>query len=120
MRADPSLSGSVFYHVTVNVPVLAVIPLLVVTMMCPVVAPVGTRTTILRPASDLMVALVPLKETFVAPKRWVPLMTTLAPGAPEVGVKLVIFGAKGFGVGVGVGVGVGGVPVTVIMPCIDA
>lgn len=85
--------------------------------MCPVVAPVGTSTTIFRPASDLIVALVPLNDTFDACFKCPPLMETVVPGGPEVGEKLLIFGGETMGVGVGVGVG--GVPVTVTVACIS-
>ena len=39
-----------------------------------------------------VVALVPLKVTEVAPVRFVPVMTTLVPTGPLVGLKLVIVG----------------------------
>ena len=41
----------------------------------------------------MKVALVPLKVTAVAPVKFVPLIVTLVPTAPLVGVKLVIVGA---------------------------
>jgi hypothetical protein len=49
---------------------------------------------------------VPLKLTAVAPVKFVPVITTVAPTAPLVGSKPVIVGALAVGVGVGVVVGV--------------
>src|SRR5581483_12470529 len=62
-----------------------------ITVMRPVVAPVGTVTVIF--VSELIVkelAFVPLKATTEAPVNPVPVRTTLVPTAPLVGEKLVI------------------------------
>jgi hypothetical protein len=57
-----------------------------------VVAPVGTVATIVVVAVTVKLALVPLNVTVVGPKNCVPVIVTLAPGAPLVGVTLVIVG----------------------------
>src|ERR1044071_470068 len=71
---------------------LVPVPEGVVTEMVPVVAPAGTVAVIW--VSELIVneALVPLNFTLVAPVNEAPLITTIAPGAPLVGLKLVILG----------------------------
>jgi hypothetical protein len=80
---------------TVNdFPLLAT--LLTVTTTLPVVAPLGTVATIDVALQLVVVAVVPLNFTvlvpFVAPK-FVPVMVTDAPTAPEVGERVVIVGA---------------------------
>ena len=81
---------------TVNdLPLLAA-PLTVTTTL-PVVAPVGTGTTIEVALQLVMVvAVVVLNFTVLLPcvaPKFVPVMVTDAPTAPEVGVRLVILGA---------------------------
>ena len=61
-------------------------------MMCPLLAPVGTAVTILVALSELMVAAVPPKVTLLAFERLIPLIVTVVPGAPEAGVKPLIWG----------------------------
>jgi hypothetical protein len=76
-----------------NAPTLVAVPPGVVTAIFPVVAVVGTVAVIL--IAELTVKVVagtPLKVTEVAPARFVPLMVTMVPATPLVGVKLVIFG----------------------------
>ena len=73
------------------VPEVAV-PTAVETLMGPVVAPFGTVALIDVAVLVTMVAGTPLKVTAVALPRLVPVMVTLLPAAPEVGVKLVITG----------------------------
>jgi hypothetical protein len=73
----------------------ATVPPGVVTLIFPVVAPCGTLILILVLASEEMVADVPLKVTFVAPDRCVPVMVTVVPGGPDEGVNLVIAGGPG-------------------------
>ncbi len=80
------------FGATVKVALLVAVPAGVVTVMWPVVAAAGTVVTILVAVSDAMVAAVPLNATLVAPDRFWPVMVTVVPGAPEVGVKLLIFG----------------------------
>ena len=60
--------------------------------MRPLFAPVGTAVTILVAVAALMVAVVPAKVALLAFERLIPLIVTVVPGAPEVGVKLRIWG----------------------------
>lgn len=80
--------------VTVNEALVA-IPAGVVTVIGPVVAAAGTVAVICAAETTVNVAAVPLKATAVAPFRWVPLIVTVAPGCPLVGVTLVIAGNSG-------------------------
>jgi hypothetical protein len=100
MSALQRVSG----YVTVNVLVLVAVPDAVVTAICPVVAPVGTFTTILVAVLELMTAAVPLKVTLVAPARFFPVIVTLVPTAPDAGLNFDTFGAT--------------LLVTMIVPCI--
>jgi hypothetical protein len=73
--------------------VLFAVPAGVVTERVPVVAPVGTVAVICVEESTWNdAALVPWNATDVAPPKFVPLMTTLAPAGPACGVKLAIVG----------------------------
>jgi hypothetical protein len=80
---------------TVNDTPLVVAPLAVTTTL-PVVAPVGTTATIdVLPQLVIEVAAVPLNFTVLLPcvePKFVPLIVTEAPTAPEVGDRLVIVG----------------------------
>ena len=67
-------------------------PAAVVTVIGPVVAPEGTVVTMRPDVSLVTVAVVPLNIT-VALDRFVPLIATVVPTAPLVGLKLVIVGA---------------------------
>ncbi|HMI52156.1 MAG TPA: hypothetical protein VK525_11625 [Candidatus Saccharimonadales bacterium] len=71
----------------------AALPPGVVTRIEPVVAPAGTLVAIWVALCTVKVAGVPLKESADAPARFVPVMATLVPVAPLVGVKLEIVGA---------------------------
>jgi len=65
-----------------------------VTLIFPVVAPVGTVAVMLVEDTTVNVtAAVVLNFTGVAPVKLVPVIVTVAPTAPDVGVKLVIVGA---------------------------
>jgi hypothetical protein len=75
---------------TVKFVELVPVPEGVVTAIFPVVAPVGTVAVICVDEFTVNVALVPLNVTDVAPVKPVPVMTTEAPTAPEVGVNEVI------------------------------
>src|SRR5262245_33554519 len=77
---------------TVKLVPLVAIPPGVVTEMGPVVAPVGTAAVICVAESTVKLAFVPLNLTELAPVRFVPVMTTLVPTGPLVGVKLLIVG----------------------------
>jgi hypothetical protein len=77
----------------VNVAGLTPVPLGVVTLNLPVVAPVGTVIFILVAVSLIIGALTPWMVTDVAPSRAAPLMVTVSPTAPDGGLMLVIAGA---------------------------
>jgi len=79
---------------TVKEPALVAVPPGVVTPIGPVTAPEGTVAVICVDELTVKdVADTPPKVTEVAPVRFVPVITTLAPTAPLVGEKLVIVGA---------------------------
>ena len=78
---------------TVNVPALVAVPPGVVTDIFPVVAPAGTVAVICVAELTVKVELIPLNLTSVAPVKFVPVITMLAPMRPLVGLKLVIVGA---------------------------
>ncbi len=71
------------------------VPFGVVTVMRPVVAPAGTVAVIRVEELTVKFALTPLNRTAVAPVKFVPVMVTVVPGAPLVGVKLVTVGPAG-------------------------
>src|ERR1044071_10447982 len=77
---------------TVKSVVLGSVPPAVVTEILPVVAPTGTTALICVSDEEETLAEVPLNVTEVGLLSVVPVMVTLVPAAPEVGVKLVIFG----------------------------
>lgn len=80
--------------VTVNTPPLVVRPPTVTTIF-PVVAPLGTGTTILVALQLVGVALAALKVTVLVPcdaPKLVPVMVTEVPTGPEVGLRLVMLG----------------------------
>jgi hypothetical protein len=79
---------------TVKFVALVAVPLAVVTVILPVVAPDGTVVTICVAVFDVIVAVVPLNFTEVAPVRFVPVMVTEVPTGPEVGVNEVIVGTE--------------------------
>ena len=72
---------------------LVALPLGVVTLMGPVVAPDGTVAVIFSDEFTVKLAPTPLNVTDVAPSKFVPLIVTAAPGNPEVGENVVIVGA---------------------------
>ena len=76
--------------VTVKLVALEAVPPGVATVIFPVVAPAGTVAVILVAVLSVNVAATPLKVTAEALLKVLPLMTTLVPTRPEVGVKLVI------------------------------
>ena len=78
--------------VTVKFVALVAVPPAVVTVILPVVAPAGTVATICVAVFDVIVAVVPLNFTEVAPVRFVPVMVTEVPTGPEVGVNDVMVG----------------------------
>ena len=78
---------------TVKLFVLVAVPLGVVTLTSPVVAPTGTVAWMVVSEVTVKVAPNALNVTAVAPVKFVPLIVTLVPTGPLVGVKLVIVGA---------------------------
>jgi hypothetical protein len=65
----------------------------VTTLIFPLLAPVGTLTFSLVAVSETMVAAFLPKLTLMAPDRFVPLMVTVLPTGPLVGLMDVIVGA---------------------------
>jgi hypothetical protein len=86
--------GGVVSLTTVKLPTLLVVPAEVMTLIEPVVAPAGTVAVIVVAEPTVKAALVPLNSTAVAPVKFVPLIVTLVPTRPLVGVKLVIVGGS--------------------------
>jgi hypothetical protein len=82
-------------RVTVKSAGLVPVPLEVVTVTRPVVAPVGTVAVICVGELTVNGALVPLKRTVIVPLKPVPLMITADPTGPFVGVNVEIVGAPG-------------------------
>src|SRR5439155_12941122 len=79
--------------ITVKALALVAVPPGVVTLMGPVVAPAGTVAAIeVGEVTVKLTALVPLNFTAVVPVKAVPLIVTVLPTGPLVGVKLVIVG----------------------------
>ena len=85
---NPAIVGA-----TAKFAVLVAVPAAVVTPILPNVAPAGTVAVILVDELTVNAAAVPLNVTAVAPVKFAPLTTTLAPGAPLAGVNPVIRGA---------------------------
>src|SRR2546427_92717 len=78
---------------TVKLLALVAVPPEVVTLIGPVVAPLGTVAEIEVAEFTVKLALTPLKVTVVAPVKLVPVIVTLVPTGPLVGGMLVIVGA---------------------------
>ena len=78
--------------VTVKALALSTEPPGVVTLILPVVAPLGTLVLIWVSETIPKLAVVPLKVTWVAPVKFVPVMVTAVPTGPLVGVNKVIIG----------------------------
>jgi len=77
---------------TVKVVVLVADPAGVVTLIGPVIAPAGTVVVIVVALTTVNVAAVPPKVTAVAPVKFFPLIVTVVPTGPEVGVNEVMVG----------------------------
>src|SRR5438552_16454597 len=77
---------------TVKLLALLAVPPAVVTLIGPLEAPAGTVAVIAVAELTVKLALVPLNRTALAPVKLVPLMVTLVPTGPLVGVKLEIVG----------------------------
>ena len=74
---------------------LVAVPLGVVTVMRPVLAPVGTVVLISVAETTAKLAVVPLKRTLVVPVKFVPLTVTAVPTGPLAGENEVIVGPFG-------------------------
>src|SRR3989442_952849 len=77
---------------TVKLLALVAVPPDVVTVIGPVVAPLGTVVAIDVDEFTVKLAPVPLKRTAVAPVKVAPVIVTLVPTGPLVGAKLVVVG----------------------------
>ena len=84
--------GAIVLDPTEKFDLLVAVPADVATEILPVVAPSGTPVTIVVFDITVKLALTPLKATFVAPLKLVPVMVTAVPTLPEVGVKLEMTG----------------------------
>ncbi len=81
--------------VTVKSVALVAVPSVTATVIGPVVAPDGTSVTIVVAVLDVIVAVVPLNVTVLldgAISKFVPVIVTVVPTGPLIGVKLVIVG----------------------------
>ena len=79
--------------VTVKSLLLPPVPAVVVTLIGPVVAPVGTVAVIWVLETTVKAASVPLKVTVLAPVKLFPPIVTVVPTGPLVGLKELIVGA---------------------------
>lgn len=95
-RADSVLPSTerklVYREVTTNRPELAAVPPLVVTVMRPLRAPLGTAVLMLVLLRTKRLARRPPKLSEVAPVKFLPLIITTSPTLPECGEKPVITG----------------------------
>src|SRR5258708_38091949 len=73
---------------TVKLPALLAVRGEVVTLIGPLVPPAGTVAVIVVAEPTVKLALAPLNSTALAPVKFVPLIETLVPAGPLVGVKL--------------------------------
>jgi len=90
--------------VTVKLVALVAVPVGVVTAIGPVVAPVGTFALSELSEMSVKVALVPLKVTALVPVKPLPLIVTLVPAGPLLGLNEEIVGGGGGGEPAEVGV----------------
>lgn len=77
---------------TVNGVAEVAVPPGVVTLIEPVVAPVGTVVLMWESSVNVKAAVAPLNVTAETPVKWVPLIVTPVPSVPAVGLKLPIVG----------------------------
>ncbi len=87
---NPVILGSTLKEV-----VLTAVLAIVVTLIIPVVAPNGTVALIDVDDFTVKAALTPLKATLLTLLKLLPVIVTVAPTAPEIGVKLVILAGTG-------------------------
>src|SRR5438128_5265649 len=85
--------NEVSFGSTLNVPTLCPEPAAVRTVSFPVEASAGTTTVIFVAVTVTGAALTPLKRTFVAPPKALPLIVTVAPTAADDGVNDVTRGS---------------------------
>jgi hypothetical protein len=78
--------------ITVKLLALLAVPAGLVTLIGPVAAPAGTVAVIVVAEFTVKLALVPLNSTAVAVVKFVPLIVTLVPTGPLLGVKLATVG----------------------------
>jgi hypothetical protein len=76
---------------------LTAVPVRVATPITPEVAPAGTIAAICVSETTVKFALVPLKVTLVTALKLLPVIVTLVPEGPSVGLKLVMVGGTGGG-----------------------
>ncbi len=81
--------------VTLKLPALGALPVGVVTVIGPLVAPDGTFAVIWVALLTVKLAFAPLNATVVAPVKLVPVIVTLVPLGPLVGVKPPTVGGAG-------------------------
>ena len=105
-------------EITVKFAALVAVPLLVVTVILPVVAPAGTVAVIWVSESMLPEAVTPLNLRPVVVAKPVPVMTTVSPTCPEVGENDVIVGPEPNTVKLAELVAVPAEVVTVILPVV--
>ena len=87
----PRLKGA---DATVKLAALVAVPISVVTVTGPVVAPAGTVVVTVPELLTVKVAATPLNETAVAPVKFAPVIVTPVPARPKVGAKETMEGAK--------------------------
>jgi hypothetical protein len=93
---NEEIFGAGVWAVTVKLVLLVPVPpLVVVTAIGPVVAPLGTVALIVVSETKVKAALTPLKVTWLAPVKPEPLMVTVVPIGPLVGVKVEMVGGAG-------------------------
>src|SRR5712691_6614438 len=80
--------------VTVKLVALVAVPPGVVTLIAPLVAPLGTVAVICVSELTVKEAAAPLKATAVAPVKWDPLIVTPVPAGPLAGLNELIVGAS--------------------------
>lgn len=87
------IAGAALPAVTVKLEADVPLPTELVTVIGPEVAPAGTVAVRLVDEFTVNTALTPLNDTCVVVSKSVPLMNTVVPGGPLVGVKDVTVGA---------------------------
>jgi hypothetical protein len=93
LEGEKPLIVGALLPVTVKLDPLIAITAAVVSVIFPVVAPIGTVAVTLPSFTNAKTAEVPLNRTLVAPVKWSPLTVTVAPIAPLEGEKLLMVGA---------------------------